>query len=80
VKRSDRLLEMLGSTMNMTGSLGGFVSPIVCCYLVKQTGNWNLAFYVTVAAYLLGAFCWLGMDPVTPLQEQGGGLPWYSGT
>jgi hypothetical protein len=44
------------------------------------TGNWNLAFYVTVAAYVLGAFGWLGMDPVTPLQEKGGGLPSYSGT
>ena len=44
------------------------VSPIVCGYIVKHTGNWNLAFYVTAGAYLLGAFCWLGMDPVTPLE------------
>jgi hypothetical protein len=26
---------------------------------------------VTAAAYVLGAFCWLGMDPVTPLEQQG---------
>ena len=32
---------------------------------------WNLAFYVAAGAYVLGAFCWLGMDPVTPLEEQG---------
>ena len=61
----------LSGTMNMMGNVGGFVSPIVCGYIVKQTGNWNLAFYVTAGAYLLGAFCWLGMDPVTPLEEQG---------
>jgi ACS family glucarate transporter-like MFS transporter len=61
----------LSGTMNMMGNVGGFVSPIVCGYLVKQTGNWNLAFYVTAAAYVLGAFCWLGMDPVTPLEQQG---------
>jgi hypothetical protein len=26
---------------------------------------------VTAAAYVLGAFCWLAMDPVTPLEQQG---------
>jgi len=61
----------LSGAMNMMGNIGGFVSPIVCGYLVKATGNWNLAFYVTACAYLLGAVCWLGMDPVTPLEEQG---------
>ena len=25
---------------------------------------------VTAGAYLVGALCWLGMDPVTPLEEQ----------
>ena len=61
----------LSGTMNMMGNVGGFVSPIVCGYIVRHTGNWNLAFYVTAAAYVLGAFCWLGMDPVTPIEQQG---------
>jgi len=61
----------LSGTMNMMGNVGGFVSPIVCGHLVRQTGNWNLAFYVTAAAYVMGACCWLGMDPVTPLEQQG---------
>src|ERR1019366_803260 len=61
----------LSGTINMMGNVGGFVSPIVCGYIVRHTGNWNLAFYVTAAAYVLGAFCWLGMDPVTPLEGQG---------
>jgi MFS transporter, ACS family, glucarate transporter len=60
----------LSGTMNMMGNVGGFVSPVVCGYLVKHTGNWHLAFYVTAAAYLLGAVCWLSMDPVTPLELQ----------
>ena len=60
----------LSGAMNMMGNVGGFVSPIVCGYVVKATGNWNLAFYVTACAYLLGAVCWLAMDPVTPLEEQ----------
>ena len=66
-----KAVATLSGTMNMMGNVGGFVSPIVCGYLVKQTGNWNLAFYVTAAAYVLGAFCWLAMDPVTPLEQQG---------
>ena len=60
----------LAGTMNMMGNVGGCVSPIVCGYIVHQTHNWNLAFYVAAGAYLVGAICWLGMDPVTPLEEQ----------
>ena len=62
----------LSGTMNMMGNVGGFVSPIVCGQIVHATGNWNLAFYVTAVAYVFGAFCWLGMDPVTPLEKQTG--------
>ncbi len=65
-----KAVATLSGTMNMMGNVGGFVSPIVCGFIVSHTGNWNLAFYVTAGAYLLGAVCWLGMDPVTPLEEQ----------
>jgi MFS transporter, ACS family, glucarate transporter len=60
----------LSGTMNMMVNVGGFLSSLVWGYLVQQTGNWNLAFYVTAALYVLGIFFWLGMDPVTPLEEQ----------
>ena len=66
-----KAVATLSGTMNMIGNVGEFVSPIVCRFIVKHTGNWNLAFYVTAGAYVLGAFCWLGMDLVTPLEEQG---------
>ena len=58
----------LSGTMNMMGNVGGFVSPIVCGYVVKHTGQWNLAFYVTAVTYLVGGVCWMSMDPVTPLE------------
>jgi MFS transporter, ACS family, glucarate transporter len=60
----------LSGTMNMMGNIGGFLSPIICGYIVDQTHSWNLAFYVTAAAYVGGMVCWLLMDPVTPLEEQ----------
>jgi MFS transporter, ACS family, glucarate transporter len=66
-----KAVATLSGTMNMMGNIGGFVSPIVCGYLVHETHSWNPAFYVTAGAYVLGAICWLGMDPVTPLEEQG---------
>ena len=61
----------LSGTMNMMGNIGGFLSSIVCGYIVQQTGSWSLVFYVTAAMYVGGFFCWLAMDPVTPLEEQG---------
>ena len=66
----DKYVGTVSGTMNMMGNLGGFVSPIVLGYIVGQTGNWNLTFYVTAGLYLLGAICWWLLDPVTPLDEQ----------
>ena len=60
----------LSGTMNMMGNVGGFLSPLVCGYIVQHTGNWSLVFYVTAAMYVLGIFFWLAMDPVTPLEQQ----------
>jgi MFS family permease len=62
----------LAGTMNMMGNVGGFLSPIVCGYIVRGTGNWNLALYVMAAVYVTGIFFWLGIDPVTPLEKQAG--------
>ena len=53
----------LSGTMNMMGNVGGFVSPIVCGYIVKQTGNWNLAFYVTAARLSAGRLLLAGHGP-----------------
>jgi MFS transporter, ACS family, glucarate transporter len=66
----DRYVGTIAGTMNMMGNLGGFVSPIVLGYIVDQTGNWNVTFYVTAAIYAIGALCWYAVDPVTPLEEQ----------
>jgi MFS family permease len=61
----------LSGTMNMMGNIGGFLSSVACGYLVQWTGSWSLVFYVTAAMYFGGFFCWLAMDPVTPLEAQG---------
>jgi ACS family glucarate transporter-like MFS transporter len=65
-----RAVGTLSGTMNMMGNFGGFLSPVVCGYIVRQTGHWAPVFYVTAAMYGLGIFFWLALDPVTPLEQQ----------
>jgi ACS family glucarate transporter-like MFS transporter len=59
----------LSGTMNMTGNLGGTLQPIATGFLVAATNNWNLPFYVSACVYFLGIFCWMFLDPVTPLEN-----------
>jgi hypothetical protein len=41
-------------------------------YVVERTGSWTMSFYFAAAVYVVGAACWLALDPVTPLEEQAG--------
>ncbi|MCI0392186.1 MAG: MFS transporter [Acidobacteria bacterium] len=61
----------LSGAMNMFSSIGGALSPIVIGYLLAWTGeNWDLTFYVSAAVYFMGAFCWLFLDSVTPIERE----------
>jgi MFS family permease len=59
----------MAGTMGMMGNLGGFVSPVIG-YIVQQTNNWTLTFYVTATMYAIGSVFWLMMDPVTPSRSK----------
>jgi ACS family glucarate transporter-like MFS transporter len=62
----------LAGAMNMAGSLGGMLSPLMVGLLLDLTHqNWTVPLYVIAGAYLAGGFCWLGIDPVTPLDAEG---------
>ena len=58
----------VSGAMNMFGNFAGVLAPALVGYLLKQTGDWNLTFYISAAIYAGGIFCWLAMDPLTPLQ------------
>jgi len=61
----------LSGAMGGFGNMGGAVSPLVVGILLQWSGNnWNLAILVSAAVYFAGAFCWLFLDPVTPLEAQ----------
>jgi MFS family permease len=49
------------SVMNMTGNIGGAISPAALAYLVRAYG-WNVPFLVTSALCLLGAVVYTQID------------------
>jgi MFS transporter, ACS family, glucarate transporter len=60
----------VSGAMNMFGNFAGIMAPALVGYLLKQTGDWNMTFYISAALYGGGLFCWLLMDPLTPLQVE----------
>jgi MFS family permease len=60
----------LSGSMNMMGSFGAAVAPLVIGFILEFTGrNWALTFWISGASYFLGGLCWLWLDPVTPIGE-----------
>ena len=55
VEMNTRLAGSIASIMNFGGNFGGFFSPMVAGYVVKQTNDWSLPFYTAAAGCLLGA-------------------------
>src|SRR5215471_17597805 len=61
----------LSGAMNMSGNIGGALSPLAIGYILDWTNhNWNLTFYVSAAIYLCGILCWMFLDPVTPIEKK----------
>ena len=64
-----RFTGTLSGSMNMMGNFGGALAALIIGHIVDRTHNWNMALYVSATAYFLGAFCWLFLDSVTPLEK-----------
>jgi nitrate/nitrite transporter NarK len=61
----------VSGSMNMMGNFGGMAGPLVVGWVLMLTGrDWHMVFLVTSIIYSLGAFCWLFIDPVTPLEKR----------
>jgi nitrate/nitrite transporter NarK len=56
---------VVSAAMNTAGQVGGVLSPLVLGVVVQHFANWNAPLYLTGALYLLGAICWLWVDPHT---------------
>jgi hypothetical protein len=54
---------VVGACMNTAGQVGGFLSPIILTLMVNQFGDWNIAIRLSGGLLLIGAICWLFIDP-----------------
>jgi MFS transporter, ACS family, glucarate transporter len=60
----------LSGSMNMMGNFAGLAAPMIAPYILLYTNNdWNQVLTVMAGVYLLGAFVWPFIDPVTPLKQ-----------
>ena len=62
---------VVSATMNTAGQVGSIASPLVVAYSVQWFGNWNLPLYLLGGLFLLGAACWLIVDPEKPVFGNG---------
>ncbi len=63
-----RFSGTLSGTMNMWGCIGGLLAPWTIPYILEAAGGqWRTVILVIAGWYAVGALCWLGIDPVTPI-------------
>jgi sugar phosphate permease len=66
-----RFAGTLSGSMNMMGSIGAAVAPLVIGIILDYSDrNWALTFWISGIIYFLGGLCWLWLDPVTPLEAK----------
>ena len=63
---------VVGATMNSVGNLAAMLNPLIVAYSVQWFANWNLPLYLMGALFLVGAVCWMVVDPEQPVF---GGVP-----
>jgi MFS family permease len=65
-----RHTAVIMGAMNMAGTLGGFMSPLVVGYMIADIkaagGDWNAVIHLVAVIYCLGALCWLAVNPNDP--------------
>jgi MFS family permease len=66
-----RYAGTVSAVMNAAGSLGAGLFPRLAIQIRDAAGgDWKVVLWYSAAAYLLGAVCWLFVDPVTPLAPE----------
>lgn len=60
---------VVSAFMNTAGQVGGFLSPVILAFAVRQFQNWAAPLLVTGALYMLGAACWFFIDSAETVHE-----------
>jgi MFS family permease len=62
---------VVGATMNSLGNLAAMLNPLIVAYSVQWFGSWNVPLYLMGILFLVGAACWLLVDPERPVFDDG---------
>ena len=58
---------VVGATMNSLGNLAAMLNPLIVAYSVQWLGSWNVPLYLMGILFVVGAACWLAVDPERPV-------------
>jgi MFS transporter, ACS family, glucarate transporter len=61
---------VVGATMNSVGNLAAMLNPLIVAYSVTWFNNWSLPLYLMGGLFLVGALCWMVVDPERPVFDE----------
>jgi ACS family glucarate transporter-like MFS transporter len=64
----------VAATMNTSGQIAAILLQPVVGYSVKWFGNWNVPFWLLAALFVMGALCWLFVEPRRAIYHHADGL------
>jgi MFS transporter, ACS family, glucarate transporter len=59
----------VSAAMNTSGQVGAIFSPVLVAAVVQRFSNWSAPLYLTGGLFLMGAMCWLWVDPTKPVSD-----------
>jgi len=59
----------VSAAMNTSGQVGAILSPILVAAVVRRFSGWSAPLYLAGVLFLLGALCWVWVDPTKPVSE-----------
>jgi sugar phosphate permease len=58
---------VVGAVMNTSGQIASLLCPLLVGYSVQWFHNWDLPIYALGVLFLVGALCWMLIDPERPV-------------
>ncbi len=59
----------VSAAMNTSGQVGSILSPILVAATVSRFSDWSAPLYLAGGLFLLGAVCWVWIDPTRPVSD-----------
>ncbi|HJZ73174.1 MAG TPA: MFS transporter [Vicinamibacterales bacterium] len=59
----------VSAAMNTSGQVGSILSPILVAEVVRRFSQWSAPLYLAGVLFLMGAVCWVWVDPTKPVHD-----------